>query len=372
MSAFWKSRKCLIIGVDGFLGSHLARRLTFEGATVTGTSLQRRAVSALALLQLEDAITHITGVDVSDYDCLAEVLRQQEIDVVFHLASVATLPNAAASPLRTLEVNVRGVWHLLELLRRHRRGALAILASSDKAYGDHGDALPYQEGKSHLGGLHVYDASKACAEYIARIFLFEYRVPLCVTRCSNIYGPGDLSFSRLIPGTIMRLLLGERPVIYGGQEDAKREYLYVDDAVDGYLRLAEQARRSPPDWPQLDSMSPQQALAHCSYNMGGGIRNVKSVREVIEAITGLLDGRGTSPVTTPLLWPAVLDIRQQLVDSTKLQRATGWQAAIPLVPDGLARTLRWYQDHRHALEALARETFCQFGASEAQETGERH
>ena len=228
-----------------------------------------------------------------------------------------------------------------------------IVASSDKAYGDHGGGLPYRESES-LCGIHVYDSSKACLEHVCHTYLFQFNVPLRVTRCSNLYGPGDLNFSRLIPGTILRILLGLPPSIHEGHEHALREYLFIDDAVDAYLKLAEGLLARPADESRLQPQRGRDAWGSCCYNIGGGEENVCAVSAVIQEISTLLP-TAMPPVSAPRVWAAVLDIFEQQEDSSKICNETGWRPRVGFLDTGLRRTVDWYRQMFPLIEQMARE-----------------
>ena len=143
----------------------------------------------------------------------------------------------------TLDTNIRGTWMLLEACRRTPNVKQILVASSDKAYGDQA-ALPYTE-ESPVNGRHPYDVSKGCADLVAQMFAKSYELPVCVTRCGNFYGGGDLNWNRIVPGTIRSIVQGERPVV---RSDGlfTRDYLYVEDGASAYLRLlAEQMAARP-------------------------------------------------------------------------------------------------------------------------------
>src|SRR6185503_4744800 len=161
-----------------------------------------------------------------------------EAEYVFHLAAQTIVGVAHRNPFTTFEANVRGTYNLLEACRIHAslvRGV--IVASSDKAYGEV-DALPYVETMP-LRGRRPYEVYKSCTDLIAASYCHSYGVPVTIARCGNIYGGGDLNWSRIVPGTIRSLLRGEQPVI---RSDGTflRDYLHVDDVADAYLSLLEQ------------------------------------------------------------------------------------------------------------------------------------
>jgi len=352
LDGFWSGRVCLITGVDGFLGAHLAKRLVSKGSTVVGVSHQSRRVSTLTILGVEDQIEHITGFDVADYTQVKRALESHTIDTCFHLAAISTLPEATTSPLQALETNVRGTWNILEAARLTGSVRGLVIASSDKAYGDHADRLPYQETAA-LRPIHLYDVSKACVDLISQTYFFQFGVPLKITRCTNIYGPADLNLSRLIPGTIMRGLSGRPPLIHAGQAETTREFLHVDDAVDAYLVLARSLQVEPSESPKTEATSGAEAFSYCAHNVGGGQQNVKTVREVVAAIGRMIGERAAVPVTSPQRWPPVLDIPKQAADSSKMRSVSNWRPKWNLIPDGLERTIAWYKAHKESILRLA-------------------
>ncbi len=259
--------------------------------------------------------------DVTSYELAERALNEYEIDTVFHLAAQTIVPIANRAPLSTFETNVKGTWTLLEAARRAPKTERVIVASSDKAYGAHQD-LPYTEEVALLG-CHPYDVSKACADRIARAYAITYDLPIAVTRCANLYGGGDLNWSRLIPGTIRCVIRGRPPVI---RSDGTliRDYLYIPDAVAGYLRLAE--RMGVP------------GVVGESFNFG--MDDPKSVMEIVQAIIDVAD--------RPMLEPRVLgeaknEIQAQYLDSSKAKRVLNWTPQHSL-KEGLRETLSWYRE----------------------------
>src|SRR5215831_662514 len=235
-NSFWKNRNAFVTGATGFVGAHIARMLVEQGARVV--CLQRDSVRAnsLDLFDLRRGVTVVNG-SVEDYGLMERVVTEYEIEAVFHLAAQAIVGAANRSPLSTFEANVRGTYSLLEACRRGETVKCVVVASSDKAYGSH-DQLPYSEGYPLLG-LFPYDASKACADIIARSFAHTYQAPVVVSRFANIYGPGDMNLSRIIPGTIVSALRDEAPIIRSDGTPI-REFVYV--VARGYLLLAERIK----------------------------------------------------------------------------------------------------------------------------------
>jgi CDP-glucose 4,6-dehydratase len=147
-----------------------------------------------------------------DYDVLARIIPDHRIDTVLHLGGVAVEGKAYNSPKESFEVNVRGTYNLLEACRSHANFVTRIIvASSDKVYGDC-PSLPYEETLP-VQGLNPYDCSKSCGDLIARSYHHSYGLPIAVARFANIYGGGDLNWSRIVPNTIRRLFRGEPPLV---------------------------------------------------------------------------------------------------------------------------------------------------------------
>ncbi len=187
--------------------------------------------------------------DLLDPGSLRAAIEEHGVQAVFHLAATAIVGSATTSPLSTYEVNVRGTWNLLEACRlAEKPPGRVVVASTDKAYGVH-ENLPYREDHA-LQPHYPYDASKACADIIARscAHTFDRRWR---SRGSATPGGGDFNFSRLIPGTVEALLAGERPVIRSNGL-MERDFLYAEDAVTAYLAVAGLARSIGVARPRLE------------------------------------------------------------------------------------------------------------------------
>lgn len=324
----------LVTGAHGFVASHLAQRLLGDGvavrildrpdprpADVGGT---RR--SALDLLGIRDQVELAEG-DLRDAAAVASAVAG--CDSVFHLAAQTIVGVARRSPRETFETNVAGAWNVFEACREHGVER-TVFASSDKAYGQSPE-LPYREDFP-LRAAHPYDASKAAADVIARSYAHAYGLPIAVTRFANVYGGGDLNFSRLIPETIVAAIERRSPAIRS-DGSPQRDFLHVDDAVAAYLAIAEALGEG--------------AARGEAFNAGG--EHPHSVREVVDLIVELAGGdiepdyRGDGAPDG--------EIDRQYVDSTKLREATGWRPEVELA-DGLARTLDWYRAHPMARPAI--------------------
>ena len=238
--SFWQDRRVLVTGCSGFLGSWLTARLVAAGADVIGLVRDQVPHSQLVRSGLLSKIYVVEG-EVSDYALLERTLAEYEIDTLIHLAAQTIVPIANRAPLSTFETNIKGTWVVLEAARRNPTVSNIVIASSDKAYGVQAE-LPYRED-SPLVGRYPYDVSKTCADLVAQAYAQSYDMPIVVTRLANLYGGGDLNWNRLVPGTMRSVLRGERPVIRS-DGSFRRDFLFVEDAVSGYMEVARQLQGS--------------------------------------------------------------------------------------------------------------------------------
>ena len=309
----------LVTGAQGFVGSWLAERLLDEGARVV---VPRRDEPAESRFRSEgvEARCDVVQADLTSLDALLRVLAEHEVTSVFHLAAQTIVGTANRSPLATFEANVRGTWTLLEACRIAGGVEAVVVASSDKAYGGH-DSLPYRED-TPLRPVWPYDVSKAAADMIARSYAATWELPVAVTRLANVYGPGDLNWSRIVPDTCRALARGERPVVRS-DGTPERDYLYVDDAVSAYLAVA-------------GSLPEHRGRA---WNAGND-----APLPVIDLVGRLvaISGRQVEPDVRGTGTPHG-EIDRQYLDSTAIRSELGWEPRVAL-DDGLRRTWEWYAD----------------------------
>ena len=318
--SYWLDRPVFVTGCSGFLGSWLTIALVDAGAAVVGLIRDTGPFSHLRWSGYRDRIGVVHG-DVTDYGLVERALNEYEIDTVFHLAAQTIVPIANRAPLSTFETNIKGTWTVLEAARRSPKVTRVVIPSSDKAYGAH-DQLPYTEDAPLLG-CHPYDVSKVCADFIARTYVATYNMPIVVTRCANLYGGGDLNWSRIVPGTARSVLRGEQPIVRSDGTPL-RDYLYIRDAVHAYLTLAE----------HLD----EPAVRGEVFNFG--MDGPKSVLEMVQGIIAVSDYPDLKPV---VLANAPHEIQAQYLDSGKAHRRLGWTPHYSL-QEGLRETLAWYRN----------------------------
>lgn len=316
---FWHEKRVFVTGCTGLLGAWLTQGLVEAGADVVGLIRDYVPQSQLYRAGTIDHIKVVRG-ELCDYDLLERTLAEYEIEIVYHLAAQTIVGIANRAPLSTFETNIRGTYLLLEAARRNPTVKGTVVASSDKAYGDQ-PQLPYYED-TPLQGKHPYDVSKSCADLIAQTYAHSYQQPVMVVRCANLYGGGDLNWNRILPGTIRSVLQGERPIIRS-DGTFKRDYLYVKDAVRGYMMLA-----GCFDQPQMYGQA---------FNFGLG-RPVSAL-DVVQTIINVSD----HPQLTPVILNEVKnEIQDQYICSDKAGELLGWESQYSL-EDGLAETMAWYR-----------------------------
>ena len=317
----WRDRPTLVTGATGLVGSWLVRRLLEAGADVTCLVRDDVPRSELRQARLLERVNVVRG-DVRDQALLERALGEYDIDTVFHLAAQTIVGIANRNPVSTFESNVGGTWALLEAARRSPRVKGVVLASSDKAYGDH-ERLPYDEA-APLQGRHPYDVSKSCADLIAQTYAHTYGLPVVITRCGNFYGGGDLNWNRIVPGTIRAVLRGERPVIRSDGLSV-RDYFYVEDGAAAYMTLAERLAADP-------------ALRGEAFNFSN-----ESQVTVLELVRRILAALGAT-VEPDVRNEASNEIRHQYLTARKARERLGWAPLFSL-EQGLSRTVSWYRAH---------------------------
>ena len=316
----------LVTGAQGFVGGWLTERLLDAGARVVVPQRDQPSDSRFRSEGVE-ARCDVVAADLTDYAAVTRMLNEYEVRAVFHLAAQTIVGTANRSPLSTWESNIRGTYTLLEACRAAAAVAVPVerivVASSDKAYGDQ-EAVPYRE-ETPLLAQYPYDVSKACTDLIARSYAATYRLPVAISRMANVYGGGDMNFSRLVPDTARALVDGERPVLRS-DGSPERDWIHVDDAVDAYLAMSRSLER-----PELYGRA---------WNAGSGraVSVLDLVRTLIRA-----SGRDIEPDVQGEGTPEG-EIARQVLDASTIREELGWEPRLDL-EQGLAKTWAWYE-HR--------------------------
>ncbi|MDD5449040.1 MAG: GDP-mannose 4,6-dehydratase [Candidatus Omnitrophica bacterium] len=314
---FWENKKVLITGHEGFLGSWLARALLKRGAAVIGVDkVINRPISIL-----EDSRRNIICVkgDVADMRLINRIIARHKPEVIFHLAAEAIVGEANKKPVKAFKSNIEGTWNILEASRNKKFIEAVVIASSDKAYGAH-KKLPYTEEAS-LKGAHPYDVSKSCADLLAYTYFNTYNVPVCITRCGNIYGEGDFHFSRLVPDAIRCAITNETLLI---RSDGKfiRDYVYIGDIVNGYIMLAERMVKKG------------------IYGEAFNFSNEDPIS--VLGLTKKIYRSANKKLNCKVINKARYEIKKQYLSAKKARRVLGWKPVYSL-DRGLTLTINWYK-----------------------------
>ena len=310
--------KVLITGGTGFLGSHITKKIINNVESITIATTDIRQKTTLKSLGVDvDKINLVKG-DVRDFDFLRLLFNEYEFDTVFHLGALSEVKKCQPDPKLAFDINVGGTVNVLEACRLYGKVKAVIVSSSDKAYGS--GEVPYVETQS-LNGVGTYEASKSATDLIARSFYSNYGVPVVVTRCSNLYGGGDMNFSRVIPNNINKILNNESPMIWKGSEKSTREFLYIDDAVNAYLSLVSNIDKTKGE----------------AYNIGSG--EIFTIEELLNTLLDTMD----SDLEIEYVEKDFPEISHQYLDSSKIKEHTGWKPETSLFV-GLTKSIESYEE----------------------------
>jgi CDP-glucose 4,6-dehydratase len=316
-----RNARVLVTGASGFTGSRLTAELLEAGASVTALTFGADPQGAFLRMNFLERLTRIPG-SIVDFELLKRTIADQGIDTVFHLAGISIESTAYERPLEAFEANIRGTYNVLEACRVNSSlVSRVIVASSDKAYGDCQE-LPYKE-KFPVEGRNPYDVSKSCGDLLARSYHHSYGLPVAVARFANIYGGGDLNWTRLVPGTIRRLLNQEPPLVRSPPHgEYKRDFLYIEDQVRAYLSLLAGLSR-----PEVQGQA-------FNFGMGACI----SVPEIVAQIQEIMGLEHIVPVRQN---GDHSEIPHQQLSIDRAEKELGWCPRSSF-EEGLTETVKWY------------------------------
>jgi CDP-glucose 4,6-dehydratase len=321
LETFWKGKRVFVTGATGLMGGWLVKALLREGAEVVALVRDQAPKSMLVAEGILPQIAVVSG-ELESLPTLQRAIAEYEPHTVFHLAAQPLVGLAKWDPVGTLRANVMGTWNVLEACRLAGHSNV-VVASSDKAYGA-SDNLPYRETHP-LQGRYPYDVSKSCTDLIAQMYAATYELRTAIARCGNLFGGGDLNFSRTIPGVIKATLDGEAFVI---RSDGKfvRDFLYVKDAAESYLILGERLAEDP-------------AIPGEAFNFSLGER--LTVLDIVDMTLRIMGRSDLEPVIQNI---ASSEIREQYLDASKARQMLGWKPKYDM-QRAIEETVAWYRAH---------------------------
>jgi CDP-glucose 4,6-dehydratase len=321
MKNFWTSRRVFVTGATGMIGSWLVKDLLAQGADIVALVQDADPQSEVYRSGDIRRVTVINGA-LEDFWTLERAINSHGVDTVFHLGAQTIVGTAHRFPLPTFEANIRGTYNLLEACRLHADFVhRVVIASSDKAYGDQRH-LPYTEDME-LKGRHPYEVSKSCGDLIGQAYHHTYSLPIGIARCGNVYGGGDLNWSRIVPGTIRSFLRGERPLIRSDGTYV-RDYIYVKDVVHAYMCLAERLGDEKVGGESFNFSSEKPLTVLEMVNM---IKKLMSCTKIEPDIRNCSEG----------------EIRSQHLSAARAHDILKWEPLFDF-ESGLRETISWYSE----------------------------
>ena len=316
-----KNKLILVTGCYGFVAQHLIHNLLSNNNKVIGIynkKYQLKIFDNIKYIDKKKLI--IKKIDIRDKKLLVNLFKKYKFDYCYHLAAISQVLTSNQGPEETFQINIFGTINLLESAKLYRPKIKFIFSSSDKAYGS-SKKLPYKEDFP-LNGLNPYDASKACADIIARSYAKAFNLQVCVTRFVNIYGPGDVNWDRIIPGTIKSLINNKKPVLRSNGSFL-RDYLFIDDVIEGYIKLGDGMRNNK--------------INGLAINFGSG----KPIT-VLNLVKKILKINNRSSKYYIIKDTVKNEIKDQYSGYKLAKEMINWKPKISL-EEGLVKTYSWYQ-----------------------------
>lgn len=323
-SSFWKNKSVLVTGAKGFVGSNLIKRLLRENAVIT--TFTKHPIASPSILLSEKLLPHIHAQEVGNIEdtlYLERIIKKNNIDIIYHLAAQSLVEVGKETPISTFDVNIKGTWSILESARQTHVSKI-IIASTAHVYGDNRH-LPYKE-EYYPQPSRPYETSKACADLLAQCYADTYNLPVEIPRFVNIYGPGDFSEGRIIPKLITQILAHKNPHVW--DEGIIRDFLYIDDAINAYLLLAEK------------NLSNTKRIRVMNIGTGKPV----NITTVAEKIMMLANDKNLELVREPTPKDREKEVKKQYVSIEKAKKVLDWDPSVSL-DEGLEKTVAWYKEN---------------------------
>jgi len=318
MDHYWHGKKVLVTGAAGFIPSHLVEHLLDAGANVRAFVRYNSRGDAGFLKEVKDRTRlEIIAGDLRDFNAVDQAVKGME--VVFHLGALISIPYSYYHPVEVVETNVNGTLNILMACRNYRVEKVVHTSTSEV----YGTAITVPIDEEHpLQGQSPYSASKIGADKLAESFYCAYSLPVVTVRPFNTYGPRQ-SARAVIPAIISQVLA--RDVIHLGNLEARRDFTYVADTVNGFIRAAE----------TVDVIGGV-------FNLGTGVEvTIGQLADLIIDITGR---KVRIEVDPDRIRPAKSEVQRLLSDNSLARQKIDWQPAVSL-EEGLQRTAKWIREH---------------------------
>lgn len=319
MASKWQNLPVLVTGAGGFIGSRLVQRLVEQGARVRAfVRYNSRADFGLLKLLSPEILAQVDIVagDLRDGHALEQAAAG--MDLVYHLGALISIPYSYLHPDEVVESNVLGTLNVLQACRIH--GCRLVNTSTSEVYGS---ALTVPITEAHpLQGQSPYSASKIGADKLVESFYCAYGVQALTVRPFNTYGPGQ-SARAVIPTIITQALTQE--VIQLGNLEARRDFTYLDDTVDGFIKAAE-----------------AEGVNGETFNLGTGTEI--SIGELAQEILVQIGRPVRVEVQPERLRPEASEVTRLLSDNSKARERLGWEPQVG-IKDGLGQTIKWIRKH---------------------------
>ncbi len=323
----WNNKKILVTGADGFIGSHLVERLVKQGARVRAFVYYNAFNSWGWLDTLDDSL--LTQIDIvsSDIRDPHGVLAASEgMEMIFHLAALIGIPFSYHSPDSYVDTNMKGTLNVLQAAKKLKIKKI-LHTSTSEIYGT-AQYAPIDE-RHPINPQSPYAASKSAADSLAVSFYRSFGTPVVIVRPFNTFGPRQ-SARAVIP-TILSQIYNGRKNIKLGNTQVTRDFNYVTNTVDAFIRLAEM----------------KGGLGEV-FNVGSGQET--SISQLIHLIQRITRKNFRVVVDRQRVRPRESEVERLICDASKIKLACGWTPRVSL-EEGLGFMFRWVKDHGHCYKA---------------------
>jgi CDP-glucose 4,6-dehydratase len=306
----------LVTGGFGLLGKPLILKLIKLNHNVF--ILEKRNTKRVKFL-LRKPKKIIAG-NFTNKNLIKKIIKKNEINVIFHLGAITQVLESLKNPYETHLTNVMGTINFLENIRSINKKIIFIYSSSDKAYGELKNSNQYKETDA-LDSTYPYDVSKSASDLICQSYSKTYSMKVGIIRCGNIYGPGDFNLKRLIPEVILSTIAKKNFVIRSNGKSI-RDYVYVEDVVDAYLKLFKKLKNSK------NKLKIYNVSSKFNY----------SVLEIVNMILKKMNKSYMKPI---ILNNSKQELNFQRLNFSKITRELKWQPKTD-IKIGLKKTIDWY------------------------------